>query len=497
MFSTSIMDKIKQWKWDAVSFVHDVIDVTPSGQQLEYLHKVSKSKRISIRSGHGTGKDASTAWVILWFMCTRAYAKVACTAPTARQLSDILWSELSKWTRKSKVASEFVIQKDKIFQKDNPKEWWCRAISVSAKASKEEQAETLAGLHGDHLLIVVDEASGVNDPVYIPLEGALTQEDNKVVLIGNMTRNHGYFYDTHFHSAINKDWVKLHWDSRKSENVSKEFPEYMLRKYGEDSNVYRIRVLGEPPLDDERTFIPLAWAESCIGTNYEENPDDPLYLSVDVARYGEDKSIVMPRRGMIIKPWTTYQKMSTAELGGLILTDYVDLEADGVGIDEIGIGAGVVDWLRNVPAARKHVFGVNVANSSSDKTKWERLRDELWWRTRQNCQKGAYSFPASTKAEEEMSRELCNELSSVYYEYANSGALKIESKKQAKLRGIASPNIADALVMSEYFHSFAHRVFMTKGKEEEMRRKKEKERQRLLNLEKGSFSGKKQTWMCM
>ena len=263
-------------------------------------------------------------------MCTRAFAKVACTAPTARQLADILWSELSKWFRKSKISSEFVIQKDKIFQKDNPKQWWCRAISVSAKASKEEQAETLAGLHGDHLLIVVDEASGVNDPVYIPLEGALTQEDNKVVLIGNMTRNQGYFYDSHFHSSISKDWEKLHWDSRKSSNVSKEYPIYMAQKYGEDSNVFRIRVAGEPPLDDERTFIPLAWAQQCIGNEIIENEEDPLYLSVDVARYGEDKSIILPRKGMIVKPWEMHQKMSTIELGGHVLADFREMGADGI-----------------------------------------------------------------------------------------------------------------------------------------------------------------------
>jgi phage terminase large subunit len=494
MFSPAILNKFKDWKNSPLQFVNDVIDVTPSEQQIDYLKKVAHSKRVTIRSGHGTGKDASTSWVIMWFMCTRAFAKVACTAPTARQLSDILWSELSKWFRKSKVADEFVIQKDKIFQKDNPKEWWCRAISVSAKASKEEQAETLAGLHGDHLLIVVDEASGVNDPVYIPLEGALTQEDNKVVLIGNMTRNSGYFYESHFHASINKNWEKLHWDSRKSSNVSDEYVKYMLNKYGEESNVFRIRVAGDPPLDDERTFIPLAWAQQCVGLEIEADEEDPLYLSVDVARYGEDKSIVMPRRGMIISPWEEHQKMSTADLGSHILADFREMEADGIAIDEIGVGAGTLDWLRKIPDARKFAFGVNVANASSDKMRWHRLRDELWWRTRENCQKGAYSFPCATKAQEVMSQELCNELSCLLYDYDNNGAYQIESKKQAKLRGVASPNIADALVISEYFNSYAHKVFMTKGKAEAIKRKKEKEKE---NAMLAGVSDNSQAWMAM
>ncbi len=491
MFSPSVMSRLKEWKNSPVAFVRDVIDVTPSVQQLEYLHKVAKNKRITIRSGHGTGKDASTAWVIMWFMCTRAYAKVACTAPTARQLSDILWSELSKWFRKSKVADEFVIQKDKIFQKDNPKEWWCRAISVSAKASKEEQAETLAGLHGDHLLVVVDEASGVNDPVYIPLEGALTQEDNKVILIGNMTKNRGYFHESHFHASISKNWCKLHWDSRKSTNVAPEYPEYMRMKYGEDSNVFRIRVAGEPPLEDEKTFIPLAWAIQCIGVAYEEDPFDPLYLSADVARYGEDKSIILPRRDLIIKPWEMHQKMSTAELGGHILADFREMDADGIAIDEIGVGAGTVDWLRKIPEAKRFVYGVNVANSSADKKRWARLRDELWWRVREKCQQGMYSFPCSNKAEEDMSNELCNELSSLNYEFDNNGAYKLESKKDAKRRGIASPNIADALAISEYFYTSAQNIFLTKAKIE-ARRQKQKKIQDIGNSDQANLS-----WMSM
>jgi len=235
-----IIEKLALWKNSPLTFVTEAISATPSTQQVDALTNFPKTKRLTIRSGHGTGKDATAAWLVLWFMTTRAYPKVVCTAPTARQLSDILWSEISKWLRQSILTTEFVIQKDKMFHKDAPKEWWCRAVSPSVKASKEDQAETLAGFHGDHLLIIADEASGIPDPVFIPLEGAMTQEDNKVLLIGNMTRNSGYFYDTHFHSEIKRDWKKLHWDSRYSSNVSADYPKYMATKYGEESNVFKI-----------------------------------------------------------------------------------------------------------------------------------------------------------------------------------------------------------------------------------------------------------------
>lgn len=457
-----VIQKLKEWRHSPLLFVNDCIQATPSSQQADALAKFGKCKRMTIRSGHGCGKDTLAVWIILWFMTTRPYAKVVATAPTARQLYDILWSEISKWLRQSLVADEFIVQRDKMFHKDAPKEWWARAVSPSVKASKDEQAETLAGFHGDHLLIVVDEASGVPDPVYVPLEGALTQEDNRVLLIGNMTKNSGYFYDTHFHEKIKKMWEKIHWDSRNSTNVSKETIDGFIYKYGVDSNVFRIRVAGEPPLDSENTLIPLAWAKQCIGNYLVVADDEPLFLGVDVARYGEDKSIILPREGLIIEPWDEYQGMNTIELGGRIQEFYRDAEADGLAIDEIGVGAGVTDWL--IKHGHTRTFGVNVANKSTDHKKYHRLRDELWVRVREKCMKGLYSFPEGDKGE-----ELCDQLASVRYEFDANGAYVVESKKDMKVRGVSSPNIADALCLTEYFESFAYKIW---GKQSEKRKKK-------------------------
>lgn len=456
-----IIGKLYEWFKSPLLFVTECIGATPSDQQAEALVKLPTSKRISIRSGHGTGKDAFAAWTILWFMTTRTYPKVACTAPTARQLGDILWSELAKWLRQSKVVDEFVIQKDKLFHKASPKEWWCRAISPSVRASKEDQAETLAGLHGDHLLIIVDEASGVNDPVYIPLEGAMTQEDNKVLLIGNPTKNTGYFHETQFNPAISRKWTKFHWDSRKSTNVSPEMVQFFRDKYGEDSNIFRIRVAGEPPIDDENTFIPLSWAMQCVGNEFDVDETWPLYLGVDVARYGEDESIILPRRGNKVYQWEPFKGISTIKLAHHILRTYADNDASGVGIDEIGVGGGVVDWLTEDPRGLGPdvVYGVNVADASSNNRKWRRLRDELWDAVRTKCMNTTYSFPDKTVRMKginiNIGQELANELASVYYKLDANGAIQIESKQDLKARGFQSPNIADALCISEYFHSTA------------------------------------------
>ena len=460
-----IVKKLKEWKDSPLRFVTECIGATPSKQQAKGLALVPKTKRLSIRSGHGTGKDAFASWVALWFLSTRTYPKVPSTAPTARQLSDILWSEMSKWLRQSKVADEFVIQKDKIFHKGAPKEWWMRAISPSVKASKEEQAETLAGLHGDHMLIIVDEASGVPDPMFIPLEGAMTQEDNRVILIGNPTKNTGYFHKTQFDPVFSSKWTKLHWDSRESEIVSKDMIDYFRDNYGEGSNVWRIRVEGNPPLDDETTFIPLSWALQCVGNTIEVDPEWPLYLSVDVARYGEDDSIILPRRGMKVSRWDRFHGHHTMDLAHHVMRNFEDLEARGAAIDVIGVGGGVVDWLQNDPRGLGYekAIGVNVAEASSDPKKWHRLRDELWDKVRTNLMHMKLDLPDETVKmfgkDWNIGHLLADELASVKYKLDNNGAIQIESKRDMKARGVKSPNIADALCLSEYFNNVAFRLW--------------------------------------
>jgi hypothetical protein len=465
-----VLKKLRQWRDDAVLFVNEVILINKphihiSSQQHQMLEALPNEKRISIRSGHGTGKDGSASWAILWFMSTRIFAKVVCTAPTARQLNDILWSEIAKWLRGSAIEDEFVMQNDKIFKKEAPKEWWARAVSPSVRADPSDQAETLAGFHGDHLLIVVDEASGVEDPVFIPIEGALTQEDNRVLLIGNPTKNKGYFHDTQFHSEISKQWFKLHWDSRDSEIVKPEYPTYMATKYGVDSNVFRIRVAGEPPLEDARTLIPLWWAEQCIGKEITVEDEEPIYLGVDVARFGEDKSIILPRHGLRVLPWLGFQGMNTITLGGHVLQTYEDVNADGCAIDVIGIGAGTADWLRK--QRMPGLFDINVSWASSNPLKYALLRDELWWRVREKCMYGYYSFPMDKLPGETLSlgQELANELSSPFYEFNRNGAVKVEGKKEMKKRsGMLSPNIADALCITEFFYNVASKLFVKKNK---------------------------------
>jgi hypothetical protein len=130
---------------------------------------------------------------------------------------------------------------------------------------------------------------------------------------------------------------------------------------------------------------------------------------------------------------------------------------------------------------------VNVSNVSSDKKKFHRLRDELWWRMRDRCQRAQYSFPSNNKNEIELSNELCNELSSLSYDFDNNGAFVVESKRQAKMRGVASPNIADALALTEFFSSTAHLIF----------RKRQQKENKKRSLSTHESTANRHSWMAM
>jgi hypothetical protein len=228
--------------------------------------------------------------------------------------------------------------------------------------------------------------------------------------------------------------------------------------------------MGQPPLEDARTLIPLWWAEQCIGKEVEVGEEEPLYLGVDVARFGEDASVILPRHGMKILPWLKFYGMNTITLGGHVMQTYDDVNAEGCAVDVIGVGAGTADWLRK--QRMPGLFDVNVSWASSDSTKYALLRDELWWRVREKCMYGYYSFPEDKLPGEALTlgQELANELSSPYYEFNRNGGVKVEGKKEMKKRGIMSPNIADALCITEYFYNVSTKLFRKKHVEDDSRR---------------------------
>ncbi len=480
--SKDFMDVLDRWEKSPELFVRECIGVSPSVQQcegLEAVRKLSLAKRkahkglpltgeekelagkmgISIRSGHGTGKDAWLAWVLLWLLTCFPYPKGLVTAPTSDQLRIVLWSEISKWIRKSGEAREsgkslltenFVWQTERVFakEKEASKEWFVAARTANVKGTKEEQGEALAGLHAPFMVLAADEASGLPYGVFSPLEGAMTQEMNFAILIGQMTRSSGYFYDTHFKDR--SMWICLHWNSEESELVDPQYPLRMAKKYGKTSNMYRIRVLGNPPLAEPDTLIPFDLIMNAVDRDLGDR-QEPTIMGIDVARYGDDKSIILTRKSNEVIDIRDYKKIDLAELEAWAEIAIIDHHPDSVNVDIIGYGAGLYDRLKI--KFREIMKGITVSEKPSTDEKYHRLRDELWWKLRERFEAGTISIPNDD--------ELIGELSAIKWkpaELAVTGKIKVESKGDLRKRGLQSPNKADALCLSYASNDAAYLV---------------------------------------
>ena len=246
-------DAILYYADHPVEFVEDIIGAIPDKDQAKILNSVAGNPMTSVRSGHGIGKSAVEAWTALWFLSTRPFPKVPCTAPTQHQLFDILWAEISKWKRNCKALdNELVLTKEKVYMKGKPEEWF----AVARTASK---PDALQGFHADHVLYIIDEASGVEDKIFEPVLGALSTPGAKLLMCGNPTQLSAC-------GATRRTGKLLcvHVDGRKSSRVSQEFVDMIVNMYGEDSDVFRVRVAGEFPKAENDVVIPLPiYGEEC------------------------------------------------------------------------------------------------------------------------------------------------------------------------------------------------------------------------------------------
>lgn len=435
---------IASWAEDPVGFVRDVLGAVPEPWQEEALRAVVTQDRIAIRSGHGVGKTAFLSWLVIWWMLTRYPALVACTANTQHQLETVLWGEIARWSRRLPpgLRDLLEVKSDKVVMTDAGK----GDSGAYARTSSRERPEALQGFHSDNMLFVVDEASGVFDVVFEVAQGSLTTEGAKIVLTGNPTRRSGYFYNA-FNGPNASDWWGLKVSGYESSRVTQKSIEWAKKEYGENSNKFRIRVLGEFPESDEDVVVPPELAESAIDRDVMAT--GPVVWGLDVARYGDDRSVLVKRQGRkVLAPPKAWRKLDLMQLAARIVEEYkaerIDLRPDEVLIDSIGLGAGVVDRLRQLHNEGQFppmVRGINVSEASSMSDRFLRLRDELWWAIR--------DWLATREASLPNDPALIKEITSPTYMFTSgTQRIKVESKDEMRARGVESPDLADALMLT-------------------------------------------------
>lgn len=397
----------------------------------------SMAVRCAVASGHGIGKSALVSWLILWSLC-KPYTRGVVTANTASQLTTKTWAELGKWFNKCVLKSVFTLTRTAIYSSMEGYEgiWRVDAITWS-----EHRTEAFAGLHnqGNRILILFDEGSAIPDEIYNVVEGALTDEDTQIVfaIFGNPTRPVGRFRE--IFGRLRSKWKTFTIDSRSVQLTNKDRISEWERQYGEDSDFFRVRVRGLFPKTSNESLIGEFKVSEAMKRYIDINSYNfmPRVMGVDVARFGDDDSAICRRQGRKAFPILTFKELDTMQLAGKVVNLINDFDPVKVFIDETGVGAGVVDRLRELGYGRI-VVGVNFGSKALDTLRYSNKRAEMWGLMNEWLDTGCLEYD----------EELQQDLVAPTYNFNSQGQLVLESKKDMKKRGLASPDSGDALALT-------------------------------------------------
>lgn len=438
-----------------VAFCQDLLHLDPDEWQVRVLDDLAKYPKVSVRSGQGVGKTALEAGAILWFLTCRPYAKIIATAPTMKQLYDVLWAEVAKWLDNSLIKDLLKWTKTKVYMVGDSERWFATARTAT-------KPENMQGFHEDHMLIVVDEASGVSDPIMEAILGTLSGFDNKLLLCGNPNNIDGVFYDSH--NTDRDKWRCHKVSSYDSKRTNKDNIDMIISKYGADSDVVRVRVYGEFPTGALDSFISLEIVEFAkdVSISFDDlNHLKVAHIGVDVARFGDDSTIIFPRLGSKALPFERYSKQDTMQTTGRVLQaakqlmdEHPNVKKVMIKVDDTGVGGGVTDRLKEVISDDKLPYEVIPVNNgeSSDDDYYANKGTQIWGDIKELLEQNISNSINGLEPAIELPNDanLIKELSTRKFKMTSNGKIRLESKDDMKKRNVGSPDIADALTLAFY-----------------------------------------------
>lgn len=436
-----------------VRFIEKILNSPLWRKQKEIVQSVYTHNVIAVKSCHGSGKTHAMSRIVLAFLFSHPNSVVITTAPTFRQVEQIMWRYIRKTWKNSKVNLGGIILKTKY---EIDEDWY--ALGVSS-----DIPENFVGFHAKNILVVFDEGSGIADPIYEATQGLLTSDGSVHVVIGNPTKRTGEFYKMFLSRDVykitiscfdtpnfthNKIFSLDDLTEDRAKNAEIIMPALitpmwvwrLIQKYGSDSDVVRVRALAKFPKKDPDTLISVDLIEACIGGDIDHIGSKRV-IGVDVARFGDDFTQIVERIGNVAKIMVKFIGNDTMKTAGYVARWLRD-NPDGVAhIDVIGVGGGVVDRLKEQDDITDRVFGINSASSAHDSEHYINQRAEGWDGTMKWLRDGAVLERGEYEDD-------WYELAQPRYKFSSSGKLQIESKEEMKKRGVASPNCADALVLT-------------------------------------------------
>lgn len=394
----------------------------------------------AVASGHGVGKSTLVSWLILWSLSTAADTRGVVTANTETQLKTKTWAELAKWYRLFLGRDLFKLEATCLFSIDpeHTKTWRVDMVPWS-----ERNPEAFAGLHnaGRRVFMIYDEASSIPDIIWETSEGFLSDERTERLwfAFGNPTRSVGRFRAAFGDSR----WHTTQVDSRDVSFTNKDQITSWERAYGEDSDFFRVRVRGVFPRVGASEFIPAHFVEEARRRDAVVHPFEPLVIGVDVARFGDDETVIVVRKGRDARtiPAIRLRGLDTMAVAARVVELALAYRADAVMIDGGGVGGGVVDRCRQL---RLSVYDVQFGGKAdrgdllSQGEAYANKRAEMWGALR------AWIPSASIEDSDELAAQLVGPT----YAFNGRDEIQLERKADLKARGLPSPDWADALALT-------------------------------------------------
>ena len=402
--------------------------------------------REAVASGRGIGKSALVSWLVIWMLSTRIGSTTIVSANSEAQLRSVTWAEITKWLAMSLNSHWFEIAATRIM----PAKWLTELVerdmkkgtrywSVEGRLWSEENPDAYAGVHNfDGVMLIFDEASGIPDPIWSVSDGFFTENTPHRfhLSFSNPRRNTGYFYET-FHSK-RAFWRTRNIDARDVEGTDKNVYQRIIDEYGPDSYQANVEVYGQFPSEGDDQFIAVNLVDDAMRRPRYKDENAPITIGVDPARFGADATVIAIRQGRDIIDIRRHRNADTMETVGYVIEAIEEFKPALVCIDEGGLGAGIVDRLKE---QRYKIRGVNFGNKAQKQLMYGNKRAEIWGAMR-DWLKDA-SIPND--------RFLKSDLISPKIKPDSKGAIFLESKKDMKARGLASPDAADAIAVTFAF----------------------------------------------
>ncbi len=456
------MNKLKQahaqllsWRESPAQFVHENFGVEPDKWQLEALNYVGGSantqRRLCMKACTGPGKSAVLAWIgwqrLACFAERGEHPKGAALSITRDNLRDNLWAEISKWQKKSKfLVSCFEWTKERVYCKDHPQTWFMAARSFAKDADEDAIGRALSGLHSQFPFVLLDETGDMPIPVGKAAEQIFTGSpiDALIASAGNPTSTDGLLYRTC--QKLRHLWHVITItsdpnDPNRTPRVSIDLARQQIAEYGSDNPWVMATILGKFPLVGFRNLLGLEEVEAAMERHYAPDKyiNSAKIIGVDVAREGDDKTVIFPRQGIASFKPIVLRNAKSHHIAGVTAKKEDEWGADGVIVDGTGgWGSGVIDALEQ---SRRHPFDCQFAGEANDSTKFFNKRAEIWWLMAEWVKKGG-ALP--------LVQELVGELTTPTYSFRGDRIL-IEPKEDVKRRLKRSPDYADALAVTFAF----------------------------------------------